>query len=75
MLMTLMIPDFLDGHEVQIPMAHPCIGNGRFGNVANIRGIALENDDFQTVLMIEMDMQGRQCQIVVGVLRLEEPAG
>ena len=74
MLMTLMICDFLDRHEMQIAMTYPCLGDRRFSNVANIRGTALENDDFQTVLMIEMDMQGRQRQVMASVLRLDKPA-
>ena len=64
----------LGGHEMEVPVAHPGLGDGHFGQAANIGRGTLENGDLQAVLVVEMDVQGRQHQIVVGVLSLGEPA-
>lgn len=58
------------GDQVQMAMPHTGLGDGRFGKLPDGRGAAPQENNLQAILMIEMNMQCRQHQIVMAVLRL-----
>ena len=52
------VADHFCRHQMQIAVSHPGFGDGGVGEGADISGIALEHSDLQTVLVVEMHMQG-----------------
>lgn len=56
-------------HHVEMTMAHAAFGDQRIGELSDIRLLPLENDAFQTMIVIEMGVHRCHRQIVMIMLQ------
>ncbi len=59
--------------ETDLAVGDPAFGNYGAGESPHCAGIATQHREFQAVFMIQMDMQGRDLQLVMGVMRVRQP--
>ena len=59
-------------HQMKLPMADSGVGDGCLGELPQRAGFPLQNDHFQAIFVVQMDMQRRQHQIVAGMLRFRQ---
>src|SRR5262245_4599772 len=64
-----------DRDERHLAMGDAALGDHRLGKFPYRRGVATQHGDFETALMIEMNMQGRNLQLVMCVMRRGQPFG
>ena len=60
-------------HRVERAVTHPGFRRDGIGETAHRSRRPLEDADLHAVLVVEMDMQGRVRQVVVGVADLGQP--
>lgn len=65
----------LGRHQMQAPVAHPGLGDGRLGELTERRRVPLQEDHLEAVFVVEMDVQRGEDQVVMGVLGLGQAAG
>ena len=56
-------------------MPHPTFGNDMVGEVADRSKFAAQDGHFQAALVVEMDMQGCNGELVMGVEGIRQPLG
>ena len=59
-----------DGHKVKPSMADAALGGESIGEVADVAGTAAQYRDFQTGVVIEVDVQTGDSEVVAVVLRV-----
>ena len=63
----------LGRNDVQLAVAHAALADRVVGQLLHRLGRAAQHRDLQAGVVVEMDVQGRDLEIVVAVLRLGEP--
>lgn len=59
----------LQRNHIEVAVTHTAFGDQHIGKLSDIRLLALENDAFQTMIMIEMGVHRRDRQIMMIVLQ------
>jgi|GEM_PF-4172569 len=59
----------LVGYQMQIAVTHAGFRDGGFSKFADFVGVSLEQGDFEAILIIEMDVERRKHEVMMGVLR------
>jgi hypothetical protein len=64
-----------DRYKGDLTMGDAAFGDHRLGKVAYQRGLAAEHGNFETAVVIEMNMQSGDLQLVMRVMRPGQPFG
>src|ERR1700761_3290177 len=71
--MLVLRPGDFDGGQRDTAMMHASFRNQAFGEIPDLAGGTAQQRHFEAVLMVEMDVEGRQDHVMVAVLRVGEP--
>lgn len=61
--------------QMQRTVPHSGLGDGRVGELPHLLAVSLQQHDLETILVIQMNMQGREHQVVMGMLGVGQAAG
>ena len=62
-----------NGNKADLPVRNPALSDHGLGKFAHRRGVAAKHRQLKTVLMIEMDMHGRDLQFMVRMMSVCQP--
>ncbi len=63
----------VSGNNMQIAVTHAPLGNDGIGEIANIIRWPAQNHGLQTGIVVQMDVKGRQAEIMMIMLALGQP--
>lgn len=61
-----------DGHETDLAMRDAAFGDDRFRELVHLGGVAAKYCDFEALVVIEMDVHGRELMAMMLVMRVRE---
>jgi hypothetical protein len=62
-----------NGNKADLPVRNPALSDHGLGKFAHRRGVAAKHRQLKTVLMIEMNMHGRDLQLMVRMMGVCQP--